>query len=212
MNRIAILLLLCFSLTGATINDAALGSSLAGAIVTVTRFGGSMSSATFVASGAGASATAFGSAGFSLVVTPGDTSTATWTLTNTDTSSILLNRITAVTIDLTLSGIAVFDSGGAPSTPFSGPGVGGVSYVSGVTILSAMDLLPWTDPANTGDIFRALTVNFGAGFTALESSTWLDDTDVVDMPEPLTSVLAATALLAVFFLARRADRGKAVAR
>lgn len=59
----AILLLSCLSASGAAIADFALGSQLSGAIVTVTRFGGPMSSATFVPSGTGAVASTSGSGG-----------------------------------------------------------------------------------------------------------------------------------------------------
>ncbi|MGH9722820.1 MAG: PEP-CTERM sorting domain-containing protein [Bryobacteraceae bacterium] len=179
-------------LAAAPIADFALGSQLAGAPVTVTRFGGVMSSAFFAPSGTGAIASSPGSAGFTLTVSPGDTSLATWTLTNTDPSIIFLNVIVAVSIDLTFSGISVFDDGSTPSTPDSGPGILGVTYLSGVTIGSATELLPWGDPANLGDIYRALTITFGPGFTTGASSSWSDDTDVItDVPEPGSLVLTA---------------------
>ena len=184
MRNVLLIGLLSLPLSAALVTDAALGSSLAGATVTVTRFGEVLSGATFVAAGLGATASSPGSAGFLLTVTPGDTSTATWTLTNTDSSSILLNRITAVTIDLTLAGLALFDSGTLPSTPDSGPGVPGVLYVGGVIITGVTDLLPWGDPANTGDMFRALRIEFGGGFTAGASSSWTDDTDGIAIREP----------------------------
>jgi hypothetical protein len=191
------------SLPAATILDSALGTTLAGGIVTVTRFGGGLSSATFVADGlGGASAVSPGSAGFSLVVTPGDTSAATWTLTNTDTSLILLNRITAVTIDLTLTGRALFDNGATPSTPLSGPGVAGVTPVGGVGIVSAGEFAAWPDPANTGDMFLALTIGFAGGFTALASSSWTDDTDFIDIPEPFSFGLCAGALAVLLIRTR----------
>jgi hypothetical protein len=172
-------LLFCLPVWAVPISDSALGSQLAGGVVTVTRFGGPLSSATFVAAGTGASATALGSAGFSLTVSPGDTGLATWTLTNTDPTIIFLNNITAVTIDLTLSGISLFDSGSAPSTPDSGPGIPGVIYLAGVPISGTTDLLPWSDPANLGDMFRAVSITFGSVIGPGASSSWMDDTDVI---------------------------------
>jgi hypothetical protein len=178
------------------ISDAALGSQLAGGVVTVTRFGGLTISATFVADGTGASATALGSEGFTLTVSPGDTALATWTLTNTDLSPIFLNLITAVSIDLTFSGISLFDSGSEPSTPDSGPGIPGVIYVAGVPIGSATDLLPWPDPANLGDMFRAVSITFVGGIGAAATSSWMDDTDVTTaVPGPAGIVLIGTGLL-----------------
>ena len=200
--------LLALPLPGATVLDAALGSSLAGATVTVTRSGGTMSTATFVAAGTGASAIAPGSAGFALTVSPGDTSGATWMLENTDPSLIILNRIVAVTIDLTLSGRALFDSGTAPSTPTSGPGLAGVAYVGGITIGSAGEFTLWADAANTGDLFRALTITFGGGFTAGATSSWMDDTDVIDLPEPSSGSMLALAALAALLSGRRLTRGR----
>ena len=186
----------CFSAWSATITDAALGSQLAGGFVTVTRFGGGMSTAPFVAAGTGASATSPGSAGFTLIVSAGDTAAATWTLTNTDASLILLNRITAVTIDLFFSGISVFDSGSVPSTPDSGPGLPGVVPVAGVGIGGSTYLLPWPDGSNLGDIYYALNITFtGAGLTAGLASSWMTDTDLLPVPEPGSLLLTGGILL-----------------
>lgn len=197
-------LLVCSQVWAGPISDSALGSQLVGGVVTVTRFGGPLSSATFVAAGTGASATALGSGGFTLSVSPGDTALATWTLTNTDPSPILFNNITAVSIDLTLSGISLFDSGSAPSTPDSGPGVPGVSYVAGTVISSATELLPWIDPANLGDMFRAVSITFDGLIGPGGTSSWMDDTDAIAaVPEPTSVVLIGTGLL---LLIRRWNR------
>lgn len=59
----AIFPLCCFPSSGAAMADFALGSQQSGGVVTVTRFGGPMSSATFAPSGTGAIATAPGSGG-----------------------------------------------------------------------------------------------------------------------------------------------------
>lgn len=200
-------------LEGATVLDAATGPSLAGATVTVTRVFGTMSSATFEADGAGAKAIAVGSAGFSLIVTPGDTGLATWTLTNTDPSTIILNRIVGVTIDLTLAGRALFDTGTTPSTPLSGPGVAGVTPVAGIGIVSAGELLAWSDPANTGDMFLALAIEFDGGFTTGASASWMDDTDLIDTPEPSSlALLGAAALTLALRRRRRGCRGPGASR
>jgi hypothetical protein len=197
--RIAsIFLLLSLTAWSAIISDVALGSQLAGAVVTVTRFGGAMNTATFIAAGTGASATAVGSASFTLTVSPGDTSGATWTLTNTDPTPIGLNNITAVTIDLSLSGLSLFDSGSSPSTPVSGPGIPGAIYVAGVAISGAAEFAPWTDPSNLGDMYKAVTITFGPGFIGPgASSSWMDDTDVIGVPEPASIVLIAGGLLLI---------------
>jgi len=152
---------LCSPVWADSVSDPALGSQLIGGVVTVTRFGGVLNSAAFVVDGTGASATALGSGAFALTVSPGDTALATWTLTNTDPSVGFLNNITAVTVDLTLSGISLFDSGSEPSTPDSGPGIPGVIHVAGVAISSATELLPWPDPTNLGDMFRVASIEFG---------------------------------------------------
>jgi hypothetical protein len=198
--------ILAAPLGAATVSDFALGSTLAGATVDVIRVGGVHSPATFVADGTGAIASAVGSTGFTLTVSAGDTSAATWTLTNTDPALIFLNRITAVTIDLTLSSIALFDDGSSPSTPVSGPGIAGVTYVGGITIGGAGEFAAWSDPANTGDMFRALTITFDGGFTTGASSSWMDDTDVIGAPEPGSMVLMAPVGLALAAMRARRRR------
>ena len=183
--------------TAATITSFSPATDLIGGTVSVTRFGGGGSSgATFVAGPLGSViASSPGSAGFDLTVTAGDTFGATWTLTNTDASLIFLNRIVAVSIDLTVSaGRALFDNDSLPSSPGSLTGVLGVTYLSGVTIASATEVNPWTDPVNTGDMFTATNITFGGGFTALASSSWSDDTDST-VPEPATAFLMSVGLL-----------------
>ena len=110
---------------------------------------------------------------------------------------IIFNRITAVSIDLTLSaGGALFDNDSLPSTPGSSVGVLGVSPVAGVSISSATEVNPWIDPLNTGDMFTATSITFGTGFTALATSSWADDTDS-HVPEPATVFLMSAGLLAM---------------
>jgi hypothetical protein len=203
VSLVCLLALAPLSAEATTIAGAALGSQLAGGTVTVTRFGGSMNTATFVAVGTGAEAVAPGSAGFKLEVSPGDTASATWTLTNTDPSAILFNRIVGATIDLTLSAVSLFDDGSLPSTPVSGSGVTGVAHAGGVAITASSELAPWSDIANQGDMYLALSITFGAGFTALASSSWTDDTDVIAVPEPATALMLALGLAGL----RRGRRG-----
>ena len=208
MKLACVLLLFCLSVQGDPITSAALGSQLAGGIVTVTRFGGALNSATFVVdSVTGAVASAPGGAGsgaFSLTVSPGDTETATWTLVNTDSSPIFLNVITAVYIDLFPSGISLFDSGSLPSTLGSGAGVPGVTYVSGKGIGSSAEAVAWSDAANAGDIYLATTIIFSSGLTPGDSSVWMDDTDVISsVPEPSQAVAIAAGLLLIWLRAHR---------
>jgi PEP-CTERM motif-containing protein len=186
----------------ATISSFSPATDLIGGTVTATRFGGVMSSATFVAVlGGSVIASSPGSAGFDLTVTAGDTFGATWTLTNTDASAIMFNRITALSIDLTLSaGHALFDNDSLPSTPGSFSGVLGVTPLAGVAIVSSGEVNPWTDPLNTGDMFTAVNITFGGGFTALASSSWADDTDSASVPEPASVILMGAGLL--FILSR----------
>lgn len=194
----------CFLALATPVIDFALGSQLAGGVVTVTRFGGPMSSATFAALGTGAIASSPGSGGFTLTVSPGNTSAATWTLTNTDTSTIFLNRILSVTMDLTLSGTSLFDAGSAPSTPGSGPGIAGVSYLSGVAIGGSSNLLVWADGSNAGDMYHAASFTLSdGGLTAGLSTLWLTDTDVVGVPEPGSTYLCLAGTMLLIALKRR---------
>lgn len=166
-----------------------------------------MSSATFAALGAGAIASSPGSGGFTLEVSPGNTSAATWTLTNTDSSTVFLNRILSVTIDLTLSGTSLFDDGSAPSTPGSGPGIAGVSYLSGVAIGGSFNLLPWADGANEGDMYHAVSFTLSdGGLTADLSTSWLTDTDVFGVPEPASASFCLTGAVLLGVLMRRGGR------
>lgn len=196
-----IVLALCgaSALHAAPVVDAALATTLVGGTVTVTRFGGVFSTAVFAPDGAGgAIAETTGSGAFKLAVSPGDTALATWTLTNTDSTPIFLNLITAATIDLTLSGVALFDDDTLPSTPDSGVGVGGVTHAGGTGIAAATEFLPWADAANLGDLFHASSIVFSSGLTALASSSWRDDTDrigSVSLPSSLTLLGLALAAL-----------------
>jgi len=199
LSLVSLVWLASTSAAATTINGAALGSDLAGGTVTVTRFGGAMNTATFVAVGTGAAAVAVGSAAFRLDVSAGDTSLATWTLTNTDPSIILFNRITAVTIDLTLSALSLFDSGSLPSTFDSGTGVAGVTYSAGALIAASGELNPWSDASNLGDMYTATSITFTVGLVAGGTSSWTDDTDII--PEPATGALVGLGL--ALFGARR---------
>jgi len=203
LRKIFLLLLLpTLPAWSGTVQDFALGSYLAGGYVDVTRFGGLHNSAVFVPVGTGAMAEAVGSAGFTLTVSAGDTSLATWTLTNTDPSLIFLNKITAVSIDLTLSGRSLFDSGSTPSTPYSGPGIPGVIYIAGNGISGATEFVLWSDPSNLGDMYAATTITFSTSLGPGDSSSWSDDTDVV-VPEPGTIVLMGAGILGLAGTLRR---------
>lgn len=133
--------------------------------------------------------------GVTLAVTAGNTSSATWTLTNTDPSAIFLNRILSVSIHLTFSGVSLFDSGSIPSTPDSGPGAPGVVYLSGVAIGGATNLLPWSDVSNLGDMYYAVDFTLlDGGLTAGLSTSFSTDTDVIGVPEPATIPILAASL------------------
>lgn len=203
-----------------TISSLSTATDLIGGTVSVTHFAGTgMAGATFVAGPAGSViASSPGSAGFDLTVSAGDTFSATWTLINTDPSTIFFNIIVSVSIDLTTSaGGALFDKDSLPSTPGSLSGILGVFPLGGITIGSAIEVNPWLDPLNTGDMFTAVNITFGGGFTAGASSSWADDTDKIvsvitpeptPAPEPATVFLMSAGLLFALGRLRLARHGR----
>ena len=195
---IAVLGLFATTAHATTIGGTALGSDLAGGTVTVTRIDSSTSTAPFFAVGTGASA--IGS-GFQLDVTAGDTSLATWTLTNTNPSFQPFNVITAVTIDLSTSVLSLFDNGSLPSTFDSGTGVAGVTYSAGALIASSAEINPWVDASNLGDLYTGTSITFTTGLGIGGTSSWTDDTDLI--PEPATGALLGLGLAVLAATRRR---------
>ena len=137
---------------------------------------------------------------FEFVVT-GDTITADWRLINLTTPSpdpLTNYYISKIEIDIRPSRggieLSLFDDDSTPSTPYSGPGQSGISYNLASTApmhSSAFESLPWSDPANLGDMYGKETIVWGsAGMVGPgQVFLWNDDTDVV--PEPGSLLLLA---------------------
>ena len=185
------------------------GDELDGARITVTFAQQGAQSTTINASGP-----ATGSASlpnlFSFEVS-GDTFLNTWKLSNDTTFDI----IRLVEFDLTgtqstdpngviYSPGVLFDDGTSPSTPDGFAGRAGAQYVSGPLILNSFESVPWADPMNTGDEFVRETIEY-SNFGPLQTSVWLDDTDIVgvktepEVPEPGTFALLLLAAASLGF-------------
>ncbi len=181
------------------INSIAFGHQLAGGTVTVFfQF-----SPPVTATIAGNAATQTGSAvGFALLPGPvlapafsfsvtGDTIVASWFLTNLTADDFIR------TINFDLSGSAsLFDNNGAPSTPDSLDGVQGVTPLTGPVPNFSLELAPWPDVQNLGDMFLEERIVFQIDpFGPRDVFEWHDDTDIIDVPEPSTLALFAAGLL-----------------
>jgi hypothetical protein len=191
--------------------DAAPTTSLIGATVGVTHVpGGGAASAVFVAGPAGSViAESLGSAGFRLEVSASaDTRLATWTLTNTDLGGSA-RSIASLSIDLTATSMALFDTGSEPSTPGSLGGVAGVIPTPPIIagLFTATEVSPWSDTLNAGDMFTATNFTFALGGLAPgAATTWQDDTDAFAVPEPASAGLLAAGLGIVVAVALRRRR------
>lgn len=123
----------------------------------------------------------------------GDTSLAIWELKNTTAPAAdpLAAYITKVELDIRPSrgGIlpSLFDNDSTPSTSASGAGVLGIIVDAASTAqapASVDESLPWTDPANKGDMFGLTTIDWtgGKGIAPGQVFKWHDDTDLVVEP------------------------------
>jgi hypothetical protein len=194
------------------IESEAFGHQLAGGTVTVFFQFSPPSTATIV----GNAATENGSAvGFALVPGPalvpafsfnvtGDTFDATWSLTNLMADDFIR------TINFDLSGsVSLFDNDGTPSTPDSSVGVQGVVPLAGPVPNFAVELAPWPDIQNLGDMFLEERIVFQIDpFGPGQVFEWHDDTDVI--PEPSTLALFATGILLLVARCARRQRRFAV--
>jgi hypothetical protein len=181
------------------INSTAFGHQLAGGTVTVFfQF-----SPPVTATIAGNAATQTGNAvGFALLPGPilapafsfsvaGDTFDATWILTNLTDDDFIR------TINIDLSGSeSLFDNDGTPSTPDSSVGVQGVSRIAGPVPNFAVELAPWPDVQNLGDMFLEERIVFQIDpFGPGDVFEWHDDTDIIKVPEPSTLALFGIGIL-----------------
>ncbi len=110
----------------------------------------------------------------------GETSTSPWTLTNTSPD----DRVYLQSVIFFMFGGAVIDRGTKPSTPGSGPGHQDAVYLSGPVIFDTSWEKLWGDPANAGDLYSTVLVqwaelpNFDV-FPAGATATFLLDSDLV---------------------------------
>lgn len=148
----------------------------------------------------------------------GDTFLNEWKLSN-DTAN---DTILRVTFDLSntfsqpdpngpvYSPGVLFDDGSPDpnNTDFGYAGRAGAVYISGPAIVSSGESSPWSDPMNAGDMYVVESISY-EGFFPGQTSTWLDDTDIVgfetapEFPEPSSAVLLFTAAVGLTFGNRR---------
>jgi hypothetical protein len=118
----------------------------------------------------------------------GSTTTEPWTLSHTGPDGRVFAMSSILYTPPTRGG-AVFDNGGLPSTPGSGPGTPQGVTVSGPVIINTGwdPAFLWNGPVNTGDLYTSTLVQwaelsnhriFGPGVTA----RWILDTDTVPPP------------------------------
>ena len=193
------------------VGSLATGDQMAGGTLYVTFSTAGVLSAPIVAGGPGQGMTVANAAFFTFSVT-GDTFTHVWTLTNNTAVGAGGDTITSILFDLAGS-ISLFDNSpdsadtstwGTPDSEKGRPGAVMCPTCSGPLWTAAAELVPWSNPINTGDMFVQERVTWGNNnFTAGQTVTWADDTDIWVIPEPATLLLAGSALLAVGFLRRR---------
>jgi len=176
----------------AQITSASTGGDMVGGFVTVTHFGGAMSTAPIVASGTGCTATSPGDFIFSIPA--GDTFAVDWKLENIATGPTA-RAIGDVRFDLTLSN-ALFDNDSLPSTPDSFAGVLGGASITGPGFSPGGEANLWPGAGNLGDMYRGQVLGFTSFLIPGASMTWHDDTDLVPEPATLT-LLAAGGFLAL---------------
>ena len=144
----------------------------------------------------------------------GDTFLNEWKLTN-DSSN---DSIVRVVFDLSnttsqpdpngpiYSPGVLFDDGKPDpnNTDFGYAGRQGAVYVSGPAIIASGESVLWADPMNAGDEYVMQTISYD-GFFPGETSTWLDDTDIVgfetppELPEPASAGLLLLAVAGISF-------------
>ncbi len=175
---------------GDVINSAAYGNDLAGARVTVdfqimTPGGlvpGPSLTAIWTANGPD-SGEAFLNGSFRLSMY-GHTYHDFWVLDNLSSGMF----IKQVLVDLTTS-YSLYDDNSSPSSVGSNEGLAGVEYSAGLSTapapISAYEALPWSSPANVGDMFQAQYMVWGDGEFQCGQTFWYrDDTDTTDVLLP----------------------------